>query len=237
MRVLFFALCTLCLVACGGGSTPATDTKEEQQEEVTPRSETKSTAMEMTQTIKLLKPDTQCSKPLMKAMAERKSTRQFAPTPLSLEEVSDIMWAASGITHEAKKQTAPSAMALYPIEVYAFFEQGVWRYDPASHTLVKVLDGDHRQVTAMQDFAWNAPLNIVYIANYSKYDDKPMPHEQMRLFCGMDAAGYAQNVSLYSAASGLKSVVRASAPKDELVETLKLSLIRYEFMLAQTVGR
>ena len=128
------------------------------------------------------------------------------------------MWAAAGINRPGTDRlTAPSALALYPVRVYAFFAEGVYRYDARAHKLVRVLEGDRRKLTGMQDFVFAAPLNLVYLADRTVYEGREIPAEHVRYLCGQDAAGYAENVNLYTAGHGLRSITRGSVPEAELL--------------------
>ncbi len=147
------------------------------------------------------------------------------------------MWAAAGVNREDGHLTAPSALGLYPIKTYAFLEGGVYLYDAVAHKLVRVAEGDHRALSARQEFANNAPLNIAYIADMSVYEGQNMPVEVVKSLCGMDAAGYAENVNLYAAGNGLKAITRGSAQSDEVLKLLNLCPERYALILAQTVGK
>ena len=89
----------------------------------------------------------------------------------------------------------------------------------------------------MQEFANTASVNIVYIADLSVYEGKNIPVEKVINLCGMDAAGYAENVNLYTAAHGLKSITRGSAKAEEIITLLNLDPTRYTFILAQSVGK
>ena len=133
--------------------------------------------------------------------------------------------------------TAPSAMALYPIRVYAFLPEGVYRYDSKANVLNRVIEGDRRELTAMQDFAYTAPLNLVYVADYSVYADRNQPVDRIRFWCAADAGGYTENVNLYAAGNGLKAITRGSFKEEALLELLGLDPAQYGVILAQTVGR
>lgn len=197
------------------------------------------TVMEMSDEIMLTTPAAQGGLTINEALALRQSSREYNAERLSLEEVSGVLWAAAGANRPDGKLTAPSALALYPIEVYACFAEGIYRYESAAHKLVKVVDGDHRQAAAMQDFAYSAPLNLVYVANYAKYTGRgaDIPADRRWFLCGQDAAGYAENVNLYCAAHGLKSITRGSAKADQLLDLLGLNDANHAFILAQTVGK
>lgn len=195
------------------------------------------TAVVMGDLILLSQPDTVGGLTINEALQNRRSWREYTPQALSLEELSGVMWAAAGINRPANDHlTAPSAMGLYPIRTYAFFAEGVYRYDAKANQLVRVLKGDLRRMSGMQDFVDGAPLNLVYVADLSVYDGKPIPAEHVRYLCGQDAAGYAENVNLYTAGHALRSITRGSASPD-LLPALGLDTTRYVFALAQTVGK
>ena len=156
--------------------------------------------------IVLAAPDTVGGTSVNEALANRRSWREYAAAPLTLEELSGVVWAAAGINRPGTDRlTAPSALALYPVRVYAFFAEGVYRYDARAHKLVRVLEGDRRKLTGMQDFVFAAPLNLVYLADRTVYEGRNIPAEHVRYLCGQDAAGYAENVNLYTAGHGLRA--------------------------------
>lgn len=163
------------------------------------------TPVEMGERIELKTPDPKMGLTINEALAARSSSRDFSPEMLSLEELSGVLWAAAGVNREDGHLTAPSAMALYPIRVYAFLPEGVYRYDSKANVLNRVIEGDRRELTAMQDFAYTAPLNLVYVADYSVYADRNQPVDRIRFWCAADAGGYTENVNLYAAGNGLKA--------------------------------
>ena len=195
----------------------------------------KTTPMELTdfKTIALPQPDTDGGDALMKTMRNRKSDREYAATNLSLKHLSEILWAANGVNREDGKRTVPSAMALYPLETYAVLANGIYRYDPARHELQPIVAGDHRELAGLQPFVKEAPLNLVFIADYGKYGR--IPEEKRLYLAALDAGHCTQNVYLYCASEGLKAVVRAGAQEQALLEVLGLSE-NHRFVVAQTVG-
>ena len=228
MTVKIITCAALLLAACGGAQPP----KEEAKAPET-RTEVKHGAE-----IALLKPDSKAGMTVNEALENRRSWREYAAAPLTLEELSGVMWAAGGVNRPADgRLTAPSALALYPVRVYAFFAEGVYSYDAKTRKLVRVAEGDLRRLAGAQDFVYAAPLNLVYIADMSAYEGKNIPAEHVRYLCGQDAAGYAENVNLYTAGHGLKSITRGSAPETELLKALGLDPGRYFMALAQTVGK
>ncbi len=203
----------------------------------TVKEEKVSIPVEFGESIQLVTPEKVGGASINEALWNRKSSREYTNAPLSLEELSGVLWAAAGENREDGHLTAPSALALYPIQTYAFMEGGVYLYDAKANTLTRKVEGDHRSVAAMQDFANIASVNIVYIADLSVYEGKNIPADKVINLCGMDAAGYAENVNLYSAAHGLKSITRGSAKAEQILDLLQLDPARYSFTLAQTVGK
>lgn len=190
--------------------------------------------------IALVQPRKVAGLSINEALALRKSYREYADTTLSLQEISEVLWAAVGVNRPDGKRTSPSALAIYPVQVFAFFAEGVYRYNVEKHTLERVAEGDFRPLTATQDFAYSAPLNLVYIADFDKYKNgrgAGIAAEKVLYLCGQDAAGYAENVNLYCAGHGMKAITRGSAKNSELLQMLNLDSTRYGVVLAQTVGK
>lgn len=190
------------------------------------------------ETIKLLAPDTKGGDALMNAMQNRKSDREFAATNLSLKHLSEILWAANGINRsDVGKRTVPSAMAMYPLDTYAVLANGIYLYDPQNNELQPIVEGDYRELAGLQPFVKEAPLNLVFIANYNRYTsgDRKIPAEKQLYLAALDAGHCTQNVYLYCASEGLKTVVRAGAQEKALLELLNLDE-NYQFVVAQTVG-
>lgn len=179
-------------------------------------------------TIKLLAPDTLGGKPLMQAISRRKTDREFDARNLSLKHLSEILWVANGINRANGKRTVPSAMALYPLQTYAVLSNGIYFYNPQKHQLEPVVKGDFRNLAGKQSFVDNAPLNLLFIAKARNAKDDFQGAVMDGGYCG-------QNVYLYCASEGLRTVVRAGAQEAELLKTMGLTS-GYKFILAQTVG-
>ena len=219
-------LSALVFVGC---NCPQKETKDESKKEIVP--------MELNsfETIKLLAPNTEGGMALLKAAQNRKSYREFAETNLSLEHLSEILWMANGINREDGKRTVPSARALYPLDLYAVLSNGIYFYNPETHELQPVVEGDYRNLTGLQPFVEKAPLNLVFIANFEKYEAVNIPEEKWLYLAALDAGHCAQNVYLYCASEGLKSVVRAGAKEQELLAVMKLGE-KHRFIVAHSVG-
>jgi len=179
-------------------------------------------------TIKLLTPDTLGGKPLMQAIAHRKSDRQFESRNLSLKHLSEVLWVANGINRANGKRTVPSAMGLYPLQTYAVFSTGIYFYNPQKHQLEPLVKGDYRALAGLQTYVDTAPLNLLFIAKGKSATDNFLKAYMDSGYCG-------QNVYLYCASEGLKCVVRAGAKEAELLKAMHLG-DNYKFILAQTIG-
>ncbi|MDR1671396.1 MAG: SagB/ThcOx family dehydrogenase [Alistipes sp.] len=174
---------------------------------------------------------------LLAALQARSSTREYTADPLTLEQLSGVLWAAAGQNRPDGRLTAPSAMALYPIRTYAVLPGGIYLYNAPTHTLTRVAEGDHRNLAGLQDFVYTAPLNIVYVADLAAYGERraQMAESDIMYLCAMDAAGYCQNANLWAAANGMGSVTRAGARGAEFLAAIGAP-DTFRFVLAQTVG-
>jgi SagB-type dehydrogenase family enzyme len=183
---------------------------------------------------KLLDPQLSRGKPLMQVLNERKSSREFSPQELPPQELSNILWAAFGINRpETGGRTAPSAMNMQEIDVYAVLANGLYRYEAKNHRLSKVHGDDIRALAGKQPFVKEAPLNIVLVADYSRTTKGTQ--DQKKLYANADAAYISENIYLYCASEGLATVVRASVDKQSLAKAMHLGPDQ-EIIFAQTVG-
>jgi len=184
--------------------------------------------------IKLVPPQKEIGKPLMQAINLRHSSREFSPKKLSDQDISNLLWAAFGINRsESGKRTAPSAMNWQEIDVYAVMENGSYLYDSKTHSLKQISSKDNRKLAGTQDFVKDAPLNLIYVADYSK-TSKASESDNL-LYSGADAGFIAQNVYLFCASENLATVIRGSVNREKLSDELKLKK-NQKIILAQTVG-
>ena len=168
---------------------------------------------------------------LEEAISRRRSRRQFKDSPLTLEQVSQILWAAQGVTNREGLRAAPSAGALYPLDSYLAvggqavegLAEGVYRYDPQGHVLEHILEGDVRQTLArlaVQTFIAEAPVVLIITGEYErtswKYGDRATRYVHM------EAGHAAQNIYLQAEAMGLGTVVAGSFQDEELSRALGL---------------
>ena len=183
--------------------------------------------------IALPKPDTHGGKPLMQALSDRKSAREFASDSLPPQVLSNMLWAGFGVNRPDGHRTAPSAMNRQTIDIYVVMADGAYLYDAAGNKLVPVVSGDLRALTGTQDFVKQAPANLVYVSDYAKMSGSSA--DSKLLYSGAETGFISQNVYLYCASEGLATVVRASVDRDALAKALRLRQDQ-KITLAQTVG-
>jgi nitroreductase len=172
--------------------------------------------------------------PLMEALDKRSTTREFANTDLPEQTLSNLLWAAWGINREKDgKRTAPSSNNKQEIDIYVVTRNEVSKYLPKSHSLEVVLTGDFRSYCGGQDFVATAPLNLIYVADLSKTDQKDYSVEPLASYS--NAGFIAQNVYLFCASEGLGAVVRGWVEKEALHSKFQLKPSQ-KIILAQTAG-
>jgi nitroreductase len=183
--------------------------------------------------INLPAPRTTGGKPLMEALKARQSTREFTAEKLSTQTLSNLLWAAWGINRADGHRTAPSASNRQEIDVYVVMADGAYVYDPKANVLKPVAGGDLRKFAGQQPFVAEAPLNLVYVADFVRWPGDELNNK--RTTSTAETGFIAENVYLFCASEGLGAVIRAMVPKPELSKALKLSSEQY-ITLSQTVG-
>ncbi len=185
-------------------------------------------------TIRLPRPRPRGGLPLMEALAQRASQREFAPRALRRQQLSDLLWAAAGINRPALGgRTTPSALNAQEVLLYVAMPQGLYRYEPVAHELQQVVAADVRRVTGYQDFVDTAPLDLIYVADHTRM--KLVPAAQREPFAFTAAGAMAQNVYLFCASAGLATVIRAWFDQRALADAMGLGP-DLQLLLAQTVG-
>ena len=187
--------------------------------------------------IKLPPPQTDGGKPLMQALKLRQSTRgNFGPdVKLSMQVISNLLWAADGVNRPDGHRTAPSAVDWQNIDIYVTTVDGLFLYDAPKHELKVLGKEDVRAVAGTQDFVKTAPLNLIYVADMAraKFGGKVMDTAEVWSFAGVGAI--AQNVYLYCASENLACIIRAMVDAKKIAETLKLRPDQ-KVIVAQTVA-
>jgi hypothetical protein len=185
-------------------------------------------------TIDLPAPTLSAHATLRHALETRHSERAFLPDALSLQVLGSLLWAACGVNRAAiGGRTAPTACDWREIDVHVVLPEGAWRYDPDGHRLVRTCTDDLRALTGMQGYAATAPVDLVYVADESRMEGADPA--QRTLLAAVDAGLVAQNVSLYCAAEGLGTVVRALVDRRPLAAALGLGPDQ-RITIAQSVG-
>jgi nitroreductase len=180
--------------------------------------------------IELPPPVKQGGKPLLQALAERRSEREFSREALAPQVLSNLLWAAFGVSRPDGRRTAPTARNRQDMEIYVALPEGLYLYEK-EHRLTPVVAGDLRALTGTQSFVGEAALNLVYVAPIAGG-----PGEEAFLWAGAHAGFISENVYLFCASEGLATVVRASIDREALARAMRLPAAR-RIILAQTVGR
>ncbi len=190
------------------------------------------------QDIVLPLPDKTGGKPLMQALNDRRTTRNFTKDELSLQQISNMLWAGWGINRpEDGKRTAPSAVNWQEIDVYVSMATGLYLYDAESNILKQVHNRDIRKVCGTQGFVAEAPVNLVYVADMTKVgkNEGDQINDSDLFMSYADCAFIGQNIYLFCASEGLGCVIRGSIPKERLASEMGLRPMQ-RILLAQTVG-
>ena len=184
--------------------------------------------------IQLLKPQTEGGRPLMQVLKDRKTSRVFSSEKLPQQVLSNLLWAAFGINRpDSGRRTAPSALNWQEIDLYVVLPEGAYLYDAKNHLLKPVSQGDFRAITGRQPFVREAPVNIIYVADFAKTGQAA--NEEKELYSAADTGVIVQNVYLFCASEGLATGVRAYIDKPALSRALQLRP-EQKIILAQSVG-
>lgn len=175
--------------------------------------------------IPLPEPNLQGSVPLEETLAARRSVRQFEDIPLTDTQIGQLLWAAQGITDPTGLRTAPSAGALYPLEIYAATQDGLFHYQPQTHSMERVLDHDPRpdlyQAALRQNSVLEAPLVIVINAVFERTSQKYGEARTPR-YVHMEVGHAAQNILLQAVALELGGVPIGAFYEEQIIEALAL---------------
>jgi len=166
-----------------------------------------------------------------KALLERRSVRSYTSEPLTMAEVSQLLWAAQGITSSRGGCTSPSAGALYPLGVYLLAGEvtdlpaGIYHYQPSEHTLTLVVKGDQQQAmyevalsqSPVKDAAAVIVITAIYEHTTAKYDDRGIQYVHM------EVGTAAQNIYLQAVSLNLGTVFIGAFHDDQVKRILQLS--------------
>jgi SagB-type dehydrogenase family enzyme len=162
---------------------------------------------------------------LEQTLSTRRSVREYSDQPLTLAQISQLLWAAQGMTHPGGFRTAPSAGALYPLAIYLIagkvggLEAGIYQYVPHRHALAVKALGEKRsalsQAALQQRAVSQAPATILLAAVYARTTGRY--GERGKRYVHMEAGHVAQNVALQAVSLGLGAVF-IGAFQDDLVQ-------------------
>jgi SagB-type dehydrogenase family enzyme len=170
------------------------------------------------------------SMPVEEALMERRSVRSFSDERLTPNHVSQLLWAAQGITHTRGFRTSPSAGALYPLELYLVagkvqsIAPGSYKYAPVKNGLLRAAEGDLRgkicAASLHQSAVCDAPAVVVLTAVYERVTVKYGDRGQR--YVHMEAGHAAQNLCLQAVALNLGSVVIGAFSDNDIKKALNL---------------
>ncbi len=189
---------------------------------------------------------TQGTFPVEQAINQRRTVRSYMPKMLSLDQLAQLLWSAQGITgNRGVKRAAPSAGALYPMDVYvvagqgcvAQIEAGVYHYEPRRHMLSLMVKKDLRDALAKaalsQMWMARAPVNLVISAEYNRVGVKY--GERGVRYAMIEAGHIGQNIFLQAEALGLKAGIVGAFDDMKLTEVMNLPRA-HEPLLVMPVG-
>jgi SagB-type dehydrogenase family enzyme len=158
------------------------------------------------------------------ALVKRESVRHFASLPLAPSLLSQILWAAQGITRDWGGRTAPSAGALYPLELYLALRDGFFRYIPRNHQLLRVSDHDFiddlAAVALGQQCMRESSAVIVITAVYERIEQKYGSRGER--YVKVEAGHAAQNILLQAVSQGIGAVPVGAFYDDDVRKVLRL---------------
>jgi SagB-type dehydrogenase family enzyme len=161
---------------------------------------------------------------LSEVLAHRRSCREFSAMPLSLEQISQLCWAAQGVTHPEGLRTSPSAGALYPLNVFVADTQGLHEYLPSEHALVRLTTNDLRASLqrGAHDQACVAGAPACFVIAMSAERLAFRYGERSEQYCLLEAGHVAQNLLLQATALGLGGVPVGAFHGPEVDRILRL---------------
>lgn len=185
-------------------------------------------------TIQLPEPEMTGGMPLMEALKNRETQRNFdSSKELSEQQLADLLWAANGVNRpESGKRTAPSAVNWQEIEIFVSTKDGVFKYLPNENALLTIHNKDVRIDMGKQEFTGDAPVNLIFVSDHSKMSGGSNSKE---FYSATDCGFVSQNVYLYCASEGLATVVLGYIDRDVIAKHLELNE-HENIVLTQTIG-
>ena len=201
------------------------------------------------ESIILLKPETDKGESVFKALQKRQTTREISDKKISLQILSNLVWAACGVNREKgpfgiSGRTSATASNSQEIDLYVAMKEAIYLYDPFKHTLIPVIEGDLRSLAigrGQASFGDKAPVRLIYIADINKLTNTAgykepglLDSETQKSYYFVDTGIMAANVYLYAASEGLASWFH-NCNKSALSAKLNLRADQ-RVLFGQTVG-
>jgi len=187
-----------------------------------------------TETVRLPPPQLDRGKSLMQALAQRRSSRAFSDREIGPQVLANLLWAAFGVNRPASgRRTAPSAVNWQEIDIYVAQASGVYLFDARHHALKRVLAEDIRTIVGLQDFTRDAPVTLIYVADFARMGKASMADKVF--YSATDTGFVSQNVYLFCASENLATVVIGLVDRAALGRKLELRETQ-RVILAQPVG-
>lgn len=179
-------------------------------------------------------PDLKRGLTVMEAFSMRASNTDFSDRKLSLQDLSDLLFAANGVNRkDIKKRTAPSAMNAQDIDVYVFLQEGVYLYDAFQGVLNPVVAGDQRILAAgPQESVAKAPVILLMVSDISRFN---LPETMKLENAAKDAGIVSQNINIFCAGTGFITRTRGSMDLAKIKSVLSLKDSQHP-MLNNPVG-
>ena len=192
---------------------------------------------EVREIIKLPEPKREGGMPLYQALSLRKSLRNFDPSiKVSYEILSQALWSCYGV-REGNYRVIPAAKAWYTFVIYLFVEDGVYKYNPIEHSILKIIDGDHREITGTQKaIVTKARINFLFIADLNMKGRAPEDKTIRREIVKADIGNITMALSLFAAANNMKGVIRGELSQQAIFDFLNLNSNDYYMPLAFSLG-
>jgi SagB-type dehydrogenase family enzyme len=192
-------------------------------------------ARTVTSTINLNTPQLKGNISVEEAIKNRRSVRRFNSNPLTLQQVSQLLWAAQGITDTSRNyRAAPSGGHVFPLEMYLVsgnnsvndIPAGIYHYDPYNNRIEKIVDGDVRndlyKAAHNQQWVNEAPISLVITGNFQKMINKYPDTRISTRFVDMEAGHAGENIYLQAESLGLGTVAIGSFYDDQMISLFKL---------------
>ncbi len=193
---------------------------------------------EVGEKVQLPEPETSGGMTLNEALNNRKTSRDFDGTKkIDLQTLSQALWSCYGVNRPNGYRTTPSAKSWFPLIVYVFLDDGVYRYEPKENMLTKVLDGDQRSYAGSQQaIVTNASVNFVIFGDFNKKSSMDGDDEHKIRSIYLDTGHCTMGLSLFASSQNMKGVVRGLVDADKVLELLGLNKKDYLFSLAFSLG-